>query len=78
VPVKVGPLSGESILGPIVYADLTSCGEGEAERRLLERIKKAVDATYRPKPETRPRFPGGASPKRQVLQKPPFPVGRLA
>jgi hypothetical protein len=49
VPVKVGPLTGESILGPIVYADLTGCEEAEAHRRLLGRVKKAVDAGYRDK-----------------------------
>src|SRR3954452_3858361 len=58
VPVKVGPLTGETILGPIVHADLTGCDEAEAQSRLLARVKKAVDATYRPKPETRPGFPG--------------------
>src|SRR5687767_7707106 len=72
VPVKVSPLTGETILGPIVHADLTGCEEAEAQSRLLARVKKAVDATYRPKPETRPRFPG--APARQVPQKPRFPV----
>jgi len=44
VPVKVGPITGGSLLGPIVYADLTGCGEAEAQRRLLGRVKKAVEA----------------------------------
>jgi tetratricopeptide (TPR) repeat protein len=72
VPVKVGPLTGETILGPIVHADLTECEETEAHRRLLARVKQAVDATYRPKPPTRPGFPG--APAREVPEKPRFPV----
>jgi tetratricopeptide (TPR) repeat protein len=56
VPVKVGPLTGETILAPIIYADL-DCDEAEAQQRLLARVKKAVDPTYRPKPEVRPAFP---------------------
>jgi hypothetical protein len=71
VPVKVGPLSGETILGPLVYADLTGCGEEEAQRRLLGRVRKAVDAGYRDKPQTRPGFPGG--PPREVPSRPEFP-----
>src|SRR5512135_3764556 len=34
VPVKVGPLTGETILGPVLHADLTGCEETEAYRRL--------------------------------------------
>src|SRR3954453_10461417 len=71
VPVKVGPLTDRGILTPIVYADLTEADEGEAQRRLLERVKKALDASYRPKPLTRPGFPG--SPEREVPTKPQFP-----
>ena len=71
VPVKVGPLTDRGILTPIVYADLTEADEGEAQRRLLERVKKALDASYRPKPLTRPGFPG--SPAREVPSKPRFP-----
>src|SRR5829696_4697722 len=71
VPVKVGPLTDENILSPIVYADLTGCDEAEAQRRLFERVKKALDASYRPKPRTRPGFPG--SPAREVPSKPQFP-----
>ena len=71
VPVKVGMLTGETILGPILYGDLTGCEEAEAQQRLLERVKKAVDASYRHKPESRPGFPG--SPPRQVPEKPGFP-----
>jgi hypothetical protein len=71
VPVKVGPLSGETILGPLVHADLTGCGEEEAQRRLLGRVKKALDAVYRDKPRTRPGFPGG--PPREVPRRPEFP-----
>jgi hypothetical protein len=72
VSVKVGPLSGESILGPIVYADLTGCDEEEAQGRLLGRVRKAVDTDYRDKPPTRPGFPGG--PPREVPAKPSFPT----
>jgi hypothetical protein len=71
VPVKVGPLSGESILGPVVYADLTNCAEEVARERLLGRVKKAVDASYRNKPQSRPGFPGGTP--RQLTTKPTFP-----
>src|SRR3954453_14726330 len=71
VPVKVGSLTDRGILTPIVYADLTEADEGEAQRRLLERVKKALDASYRPKPLTRPGFPG--SPAREVPSKPQFP-----
>src|SRR4051794_29849057 len=71
VPVKVGPLTDEGILAPIIYADLTDCDEAEAQRRLLERVKMALDASYRPKPLTRPGFPG--SPAREVPTKPQFP-----
>src|SRR3954454_5624690 len=59
VPVKGGPLTGETILAPIIYAALTDCDEAEAQQRLLERVKKAVDPTYRAKPEVRPGFPSG-------------------
>src|SRR3954466_5907762 len=72
VPVKVGSLTDRGILTPIVYADLTEADEGEAQRRLLERVKKALDASYRPKPLTRPGFPG--SPAREVPSKPQFPT----
>jgi hypothetical protein len=72
VPVKVGLLTGETILGPLVYADLTECDEEEARQRLLGRVKKAVDASYRDKPGLRPGFPGG--PPRQVPERPAFPV----
>jgi hypothetical protein len=71
VPVKVGPLTGEIILGPLIHADLTGCDEAEAQQRLLERVKKAVDAIYRAKPEVRPGFPGG--PERSVQERPLFP-----
>jgi TIR domain/NB-ARC domain len=57
VPVKVGPLTDMGILSPIVYADLTNCNEGAALRTLLDRVRKAVDQHYRPKPEDKPDFP---------------------
>src|SRR4051795_610922 len=63
VPVKVGPLTDDGILTPIVYADLTGCDEAEAQQRLLERVKKALDASYRSKPLTRPGFPGSPAPE---------------
>ena len=72
VPVKVGTMTRESILGPIVYADLTNCNEGDAARRLLGRVKKAVDATYRARPSNRPDFPGPAA--RRIQHKPDFPA----
>jgi hypothetical protein len=71
VPVKVGPIADEGILGPLVYADLTGCDEEEARSRLLGRVRKAVDASYRAKPQARPGFPGG--PSREVPEKPSFP-----
>lgn len=71
VSVKVGSLSGESILRPVVYADLTDCPEQEAQERLLGRVRKAMDATYRSKPATRPGFPG--RPSRQFSIQPVFP-----
>jgi TIR domain len=71
VPVKVGPLTGENILGPIVYADLIDCPEEVAQERLLGRVRKAVDASYRNKPQSRPGFPGGSS--REFPIKPIFP-----
>src|SRR3954468_3492327 len=71
VPIKVGPLTGESILGPIIHADLTGCEEDEAQQRLLGRVRKAVDPSYRDKPKSPPGFPGG--PPRQVPSKPAFP-----
>jgi TIR domain len=69
VPVKVGPVTDESILRPFQYADLTGSDEVEARRRLSERVKMAVDPSYRPKPQTRPGFPGDLP--RQ--EKPIFP-----
>lgn len=71
VPVKVGPIADEGILGPLVYADLAGCNEEEARSRLLGRVRKAVDAGFRAKPEARPGFPGG--PTREVPEKPSFP-----
>jgi TIR domain len=39
VAVKVGSLTGENILGPVIYADLTDCDEDYARQRLLGRVK---------------------------------------
>jgi hypothetical protein len=71
VPIKVGQLTGRTILDPLVCADLTGCDEEEARRRLLGRVKKALDAGYRDKPLSQPRFPG--SPIREVSDRPVFP-----
>jgi hypothetical protein len=71
VPVKVGTFTDKNVLGPVVYADLTDCSEEAAQERLLGRVRKAVDASYRSKPQSRPGFPGG--PPRQVPAKPVFP-----
>jgi hypothetical protein len=71
IPVKTGTLTDENILEPIIYADLTDCSEKEAQERLLGRVRKAVDTSYRSKPQSRPGFRGG--PPRQVLAKPAFP-----
>src|SRR4051794_13662553 len=70
IPVRVGSLSEAHILDAMLYADLTGCDEAEAEQRLLGHIKKWIDLAYRPKPKTRPGFPG--APARQVPQKPHF------
>ena len=40
VAIRVGPLTDAGLLGPIQYADLTECDESEAERRLLDRIRR--------------------------------------
>jgi hypothetical protein len=59
VPIKVGPLKAEaeSILRPMVHADLSDCQENAARELLLGRVKKAVDPSYRDKPMARPGFP---------------------
>jgi hypothetical protein len=72
IPVRVRECEIEGLLAQITYADLTGCEEAEAQQRLLERVKKAVDPSYRAKPATRPGFPGG--PPRQVPDRPRFPV----
>jgi serine/threonine protein kinase len=72
VPVKVGPVNDASILLQFQYADLTGSDEVEARRRLNERVKMAVNPSYRPKPQTRPGFPGDLP--RQ--DKPTFPSVR--
>jgi hypothetical protein len=71
VPAKVGPLTDDNIVSAIVYADLTNCPEEVARDRLLDRVKKAVDASFRSKPLNPPGFPGG--PPRQFSSKPAFP-----
>jgi hypothetical protein len=74
IPVKVGPIADEGILNPIVYADLMGCDEAEAHGRLLDRVKRAIDSSYRPKPLVRPSFPG-TTVTREVPAKPRFPAG---
>jgi hypothetical protein len=71
VPAKVGTLKDDTIFSAIVYADLTNCPEEVARDRLLDRVKKAVDAGFRSKPLNPPGFPG--SPPRQFSSKPEFP-----
>jgi hypothetical protein len=75
IPVHVGSLSEDHILDAMLYADLTGCGENDAEQHLLGHVRKWIDPTHRPKPNTRPGFPG--SPARQVPQKPRFPVAYM-
>ena len=74
VPVKVGPLTGETILGPLVHADLVGCDPKEAERRLLDRVKRSLDPTYRAKPAAPPAFPSSSAVPRLVREQPRFPV----
>ncbi|MEA2918141.1 MAG: hypothetical protein QOJ15_10222 [Bradyrhizobium sp.] len=57
IPVRIGPLTNAGLLGPLQYADLTNCDEDEAEQRLMDRIRRAVDPTFRSKPPSRPAFP---------------------
>jgi TIR domain len=70
VPVKVGPLTDIGILGPIVHADLTNCDERAALRTLRDRVRKAVDQNYRPKPEDKPDFPTLLN----IAHRPQFPA----
>ena len=69
VPVKVGTFTRETILSPIVHADLTACEEIQARQRLLGRVERAVGR--RAKPESPPAFPG--STPREVPERPSFP-----
>ena len=79
VPVKVGPLAGESILGSLVYADLTGCEEAEAHRRLLGRVKKATTSAIAASRQAGPAFPAALRarcpagpcfrPRRRCLQR---------
>jgi tetratricopeptide (TPR) repeat protein len=68
VTVKVGPTGDLGLFSHFAYLDLTDSAEADAERLLLERVRKSLDPTYRPKPSTRPHFPGRSVPK------PPFPA----
>lgn len=69
VPVKVAPFEDAGILKPLVHADLTSCNLKEAERRLVQRVKMALDPDYRPKPPGAPLPPNA----RQVEARPSYP-----
>lgn len=69
IPVRVGALAQAHILDAMLYADMAGCDEAEAEQ--LGHIKKWIDPTHRPKPETRPSFPGVTA--REVPEKPRFP-----
>src|SRR4051794_19600567 len=71
VIVKVGPTGDLGLFGHFAFLGLTAIAEADAEHLLLERIKKAVDPSYRAKPTTRPGFPGGL--ERRVLERPRFP-----
>src|SRR3954471_22327666 len=68
VTVKVGPTGDLGLFRHFAFLDLTTGAEADAERLLRERAKRSLDASYRPKPEARPQFPGQAAPK------PPFPA----
>jgi len=70
IPVRHGPLTDAGLLGVIQYADLRECDEREAERRLLDRIRRATNPNFRPKPSSRPRFPAERT---ALLAKPIFP-----
>ena len=72
IPVRVGALAEARILDAMLYADMMGCDEAEAEQRLLGHIRKWIDPIHRPKPKTRPGFPGVAA--REVPEKPRFPV----
>jgi formylglycine-generating enzyme required for sulfatase activity len=68
VTVKIGPIGELGFFSHFAYLDLTDSTEADAERLLLERARKSLDPTYRPKPSTRPHFPGRSA------TKPPFPA----
>ncbi|MCC8952715.1 TIR domain-containing protein [Bradyrhizobium sp. Pear77] len=69
IPVRIGSLTDAGILGPIQCADLTNCDEDEAENRLMDRIMRALDPTYRSKPKDRPPFPPKTSPSSRSKSK---------
>jgi hypothetical protein len=71
VTVKVGSTGDLGLFNHFAYLDLTTVAEADAERLLLERAKRSLDPTYRPKPETRPGFPDALT--RHVTEKPRFP-----
>jgi hypothetical protein len=70
VTIRISPTGNLGLLSHFGYLDLTASAEADAERLLLERAKQSLDPAYRPKPATRPHFPG---PGLTVL-KPPFPA----
>ena len=68
VAIKVGPTGDLGLFIHFAYLDLTTSDKADAERLLLERVRKSLDAAYRPKPATQPHFPG------QSATKPPLPA----
>ncbi|NBC32727.1 MAG: tetratricopeptide repeat protein [Alphaproteobacteria bacterium] len=82
VPIKIAPLTEDlGYLRQFAYLDLTGMSEGEAERRLGERARKARDPDFRGKPFERPLFPGArpapvAEKERKVPEKPSFPIAQ--
>jgi tetratricopeptide (TPR) repeat protein len=68
LPVRVRECELKGLLSQIVYVDLVSATEDEAQDRLLKGINRE-----RAKPATEPRFPGSIKPERTIADKPHFP-----
>src|SRR3954451_20927691 len=49
VTVKIGPTGDLGLFSHFAFLDLTSGSEADAERLLVQRVKKALDPGYRPK-----------------------------
>jgi len=67
IPIRVEPCDVESLLAPIVYADLVGLDEQEAARVLLGAFKD------RAKPDRRPDFPKRGLSVRAASERPDFP-----